>query len=351
MGQFFQLINFDSKRWNGSFQLGEVFFDTLCIGLSHWTIPVLESKTLRSIRRDYPRFAHRSKSPDSKLLRLPDELLWMVFRNIGPESFSDAVCLCLADGRLLDVGYHEVQKLKQLIYADCAGDRIAFLGDYTEDFPASVEALAKGQLAEFQASKNSQNNSSDSDEEEDAYQYRFYEVVEEIYRKVIHDAREYEMMNHDVFDKLRVAEQGVYFELMEASYKSSQPWVLCNISKGVYVRADAISELAGENSNNTPFGYNDHLQLDQALLSQISWSSDSSLSMCYGDEELQAYKPEHANFKLHRGPWAGDRFEVTTMDRMRKNIEWKDVSAEIVALLEMIYEAEFGDNWKEELLR
>lgn len=280
-------------------------------------------------RRDFPRLAHRSKSPNSKLLRLPDELLWMVFQNLGPECLSDAVRLCLADGRLLDIGYHEVQKLKRLVYADCVGDRVACIGGYAtiEDFPENMKALVKEHVA--QAGDLLREDESKDDEDE----FRpddFCWVAERVYIDVERGSH----VRCDIYTDTMISrrmlegEWDAYRRLHDPLYDSSQPWVLCNISKGLYVRVDAATGLGGEDSTGTPF----RVGLDQVLLSQVCWSLDDSLAM------RSEYEDEGGDiFELHRGPWAGDRFEVTTMDRMKKNIDWKDDSVRVLGLVVQIY--------------
>ena len=51
---------------------------------------------------------------------------------------------------------------------------------------------------------------------------------------------------------------------------------------------------------------------------------------------------------LDRGPWAGDRFEITTSDRMLKRVEWHDISDKVVEILDKIWKSEYGDDWKDQ---
>ncbi|RDX55341.1 hypothetical protein OH76DRAFT_1551809 [Lentinus brumalis] len=90
--------------------------------------------------------------------------------------------------------------------------------------------------------------------------------------------------------------------------------VLCNLSKMEYVRSDI------------GFG------LDVALLSRICWCSKSTefALQCEG-----VYRE-----RLMRGPWAGDRFCITTLDMLSevfKGQEGKDVSGETEALLQHLW--------------
>jgi len=70
------------------------------------------------------------------------------------------------------------------------------------------------------------------------------------------------------------------------------------------------------------------------LLSRISWSTDNSCSMSYRGD-------------IHRGVWAGDRFDITTVDQVElgSRIQWKDVSREVEYEITVIWFREYGDDW------
>ncbi|KAI1795039.1 hypothetical protein LXA43DRAFT_61815 [Ganoderma leucocontextum] len=96
------------------------------------------------------------------------------------------------------------------------------------------------------------------------------------------------------------------------------PNVLCNMSKGEYVREDKL--VVWE------MGWR-RVTLAQALLSRICYSWDPSISMRCGEEYID---------KLVKGPWAGDRFRITSADEMppvKGEKKWKDVTKEVNTLL------------------
>jgi hypothetical protein len=93
--------------------------------------------------------------------------------------------------------------------------------------------------------------------------------------------------------------------------------VLCNLTKKVYVRTQALDALNLEARGR--------IGLHQALLCRVCWSSDGSTSM-------------RTSVDLHRGAWAGDRFEIMTMSSLaaRSDLEWKEVSEELANEIEKI---------------
>ena len=104
--------------------------------------------------------------------------------------------------------------------------------------------------------------------------------------------------------------------------------VLCNLSKGEYVRADGLgptSSDADDTEGND--GGSQSPPLTRALVSQICWSDDQSVSMGLTREVAE---------RLVRGPWIGDRFVITTLEDMPdkyRRIDWKDVTERVAAFL------------------
>lgn len=74
--------------------------------------------------------------------------------------------------------------------------------------------------------------------------------------------------------------------------------------------------------------------LGQVLLSRIGWSSDPSCSMPY-NEHLQ----------LHRGSWAGDRFDVRVLDDVIQSMKneggWTDISRTAAKDVYELYKDDF----------
>ncbi len=231
------------------------------------------------------------------------------------------MCLCLADGRLLSLGFFRVLHLQKSVFANWAGDRVVFLGDCTRDndYPISLQQLVDSTLERWPISNP------------ETFQFGFSFLISNTYIPCTESTLtpgEYHLKRNNLEE-----DQAAFEMLITPRYHSSQPWVLCNLSKNEYVRADAIAALT-KSDGATPF-IKGAINLSHALLSRICWSSDSQIAMNYEGD-------------LHRGPWAGDRFEVTTMNKL-KGEEWRDISGEIVEILEKIWKFEYGDHWREKI--
>ncbi|KAL1940046.1 hypothetical protein VTO73DRAFT_9381 [Trametes versicolor] len=93
--------------------------------------------------------------------------------------------------------------------------------------------------------------------------------------------------------------------------------VLCNISKGEYIREDTLTVARDTDAT-----------LAHALLARIAWSTQLSVTVQCS---------EWAKAEVKHGPWAGDRFCVATMDSLpvlgRGVGPWTDVTEAVDRLL------------------
>ena len=145
-----------------------------------------------------------------------------------------------------------------------AGDCIICLGDYHEDLPAGM--LITSEQEELEK----------VEDEEDGMEFNSF--AREQYQYV------------DGINGYNRSEQ------------NDQNWVLRNLSKHGYVREVAIKVNSFDRGDNSfPFG---EIGLGQVLLSCICWSTDDSCAMRYEED-------------IHRGVWAGNRFDITTIDQFK----------------------------------
>jgi hypothetical protein len=106
--------------------------------------------------------------------------------------------------------------------------------------------------------------------------------------------------------------------------------ILRNISKRQYVRRRALRKMA------CPRHWHwDTVDLGHIVMSRICWSSDSSVAMSYKGD-------------IHRGVWAGDRFDITSADALDEKdengqaVEWTDVTDEVLKEMFEIWWCQYG---------
>ena len=115
---------------------------------------------------------------------------------------------------------------------------------------------------------------------------------------------------------------------------SSRMRVLRNLSKHEYVREDAIKvDTIMELRDNRSIV--ERIGLGEVILSRICWSADDNCAMRYDGN-------------IHRGVWAGDRFNITTIDQVEFSeggVAWTDVSVEVANEITAIWVSEWGNQW------
>lgn len=108
--------------------------------------------------------------------------------------------------------------------------------------------------------------------------------------------------------------------------------ILRNLTKRQYIRSDMFAVTG----NDSVWGFG------RAILSRICWSTDSSTSMRYEG-------------KIHRGVWAGDRFDIIRMceftnefGKTRKELVsagWEDVTSDVREELRLIWKSQYFEYW------
>lgn len=115
-------------------------------------------------------------------------------------------------------------------------------------------------------------------------------------------------------------------------FPTDEPWILRNLTKKQFVRAEAIALkpafIHGPNIDVIGFG--------EVLLMRICWSSAPAVGIA-----------DPTN--ICRGVWAGHRFDITTLARHQRKTrdekDWVDVSDEVAAEIATIWRSNFGADW------
>ncbi|KAG5982392.1 hypothetical protein E4U55_001986 [Claviceps digitariae] len=118
-------------------------------------------------------------------------------------------------------------------------------------------------------------------------------------------------------------------------YPPDQVWMLRNLTTNEYVRGDGLAlepqMTRGPFIRGIGFGI--------VLLSRILWSSDPSVSL------------KEPTGTIHRGVWAGHRFDITTTTRHEEERAdgqvWTDVTAKLLEEVMAIFEMNVGKAWKD----
>lgn len=327
MGQDFQVVNVDAQEIApvAGVKLGECIWgskrDLDVLLLRYWTVDA----TSMNIWTKKSRAILQSKlSAEASVLRLPNELIQAIFDEI--DDLDSIICLCVAHDILGLVG--EARLCKLLVPSPngpWAGDRIICVGENcsSNSFPPDVQDAISAQLAAYAKTP-------------DAPEYPwFYECIEDTYSShSIPDWRPHRIpwwkwrLSLEDYTKLDEIQRAIY--AINVGHNIYNPdLVLCNLTKGVYVRKDAVSEFSAWASLQTDRFL--EISLGTLVFIHICWSTDGSCAM---HDDLSE--------GLTQGAWAGDRFEIVTLDKMQQDVEWKDVTEETMAWLRRIAEVDFA---------
>lgn len=286
-----------------------------------------------------------------RLLRLPIELLDIIFHNLDIEH---VFILGLQSQHFWNVARKHIQAYYASSCAPWAGEGIICVGEYLQptDYPQNI--LSESGKKELQKGLSESEIWHDVSTDEGSTDFisgptNLYSLADARYRQ----SREWD---HWLGDRLigRAALLKEWHRLPELRssqirselrcynlsdfYPEDQPWVLRNLTTQEYVRSEAIAikpeYIHGPNIVVLGFG--------EVVWSRICWSTETDCSMDYTDN-------------IHRGIWAGHRFDITTLHRHKQGslegTEWKDVSEEVANWIEKIWRKEFGSNWRDIIQR
>ncbi|KAL6309333.1 hypothetical protein BKA93DRAFT_821662 [Sparassis latifolia] len=277
--------------------------------------------------------------PTVALGRLPAsaEVLLHIFEKI--DNLHDALSLGLTNTTILAVGRKPIHTLASAAHASWAGGRIICIGSDTkrEDLPLGMLTPAEeSDIFTAQASETDAHGIAKREHDSPPkacgtlHTYvgeHFHKLVPGRFPSIL-GAHQYRLRPME-----RTLSDALTLPRYVAGNRSDSSWVLCNITKRQYVRANATVALSRKTAAG-PF-IDEKVGLGEVLATLICCSGNPSTSI-----------PNSGS--LHRGKWAGDRIEITTVGRLRAGKRlWKDVSKEVLNVVAEIWDAEhYGGSWR-----
>ncbi|EIW57623.1 uncharacterized protein TRAVEDRAFT_48655 [Trametes versicolor FP-101664 SS1] len=266
------------------------------------------------------------------LLSLPDELLDMIMMDTDLPIF-DRVYLAITCKKLLATAQrcHLFEYCRDNHAAAWAGCRIVCLGDDARLkevpealFPPDLKARIRAQIEAY--GEGSENTSAGIDS-------MCYDDATER-GGLYHGLHPYE--HRPYATQLPMADRRVFVAAWATTYPARDDWALFNCTKCEYVRAGALAALCGKPDDPQPFLRSCAIDLGTALFTRFCYSSDSSTAL--------SHKPVGIDY----GKWVGDRFIISTLERVKKLDEWKDVTDEVIADIKTIYESQYEEAWEKQ---
>jgi len=314
MGQYFIAVNVDKREQEKFFppQFGEFF-------LSHEPDRIFYDLLRLTVAFKSPwcdNDATEAAVTASCLPDFPTEIVSHIFEEI--DEIGDCFCLALTSKRCWLVGQPRMKTFILDRVVQWAGDRIICIGDYHGhgDMPPDfLSAEEEEILSEYHGDGHFDQS------------LMFYCDI-----PVSRSLQKPKDALHGIFLSTEISfiNQRTLFRCI--SLEHPEPEILRNISKRQYVRRSAVRGMIETCPEHWRW---DRVDLGHVVLSRICWSTCAELSMPYKGD-------------LHRGVWAGDRFDITDMsaldevDENGESVEWADVTDEVLKELSGIWLSEYG---------
>ncbi|KAJ3479311.1 hypothetical protein NLI96_g9150 [Meripilus lineatus] len=318
MGQSWDIFDVDNKvkiEYLG--KLGESLFDESCDRLA--------TVITRFLIKESPIVVHYLRATTG-LLKLPLEIIDAILESV--EDFKDAAALVMTNKMLYSLGFKAIQRRLAKIAAPSVGNRIVCHGRGTcgRDLPPGLTEKDWQEAVQWVTENPGSDYGADEDLEETcSYPYyadKAFPKLPDWYHRVPNDWRLMSGWEYAPrFDRKIGGPkwEKALRELLQVHKPSSENLVLCNLTKRVYVDGLKADQYVKHDiiDRSIPFLFG------AILMCHICWSTASDVAFWYEG-------------KIHRGVWAGHRFEITTKDRLKdiKPIEggvqddWKDVTKE-----------------------
>ncbi|KAJ3479306.1 hypothetical protein NLI96_g9148 [Meripilus lineatus] len=298
-------------------KLGESLFDESCERLA--------TAITRFLVRESPIVVHYLRATTG-LLKLPLEVIDTILESV--EDFKDAAALVMTNKMLYSLGFKAIQRRLVKIAAPSAGNRIVCHGEGTRgrDLPPGLTEKDWQEAVQWKMENPGSDDDSDADLEENcsysSYAQETFPKLPDWYHRVPNDWKM--MSGWKYFPRFHQKIGGPEWEealegLVKVHKPSSENLVLCNLTKRVYVDGRKAQRSVKHDiiDRGIPFIFG------AILMCHICWSTASDVAFWYEG-------------KIHRGVWAGHRFEITTKDRLKDirpveggvEDDWKDVTKE-----------------------
>ncbi|CDO73627.1 hypothetical protein BN946_scf185014.g97 [Trametes cinnabarina] len=278
---------------------------------------------------------HVLSQRQAPLFRLPPELLHDILDMVNPRDGYVAVVFifALVCKLALAVARPHIVRLQQRHFSPLAGHRLINV--------VHTASTLSGTYPERTSMDNEMRTLFVSDsigtESGEAAGASLYGLAKS-WRRYVHDPRSLTAATDLLYRPSAVSRMSMddfrrFRALSTPHYPECTPWVLCNLSKREYIRADAAAPRS--------FGNNDQCtqrmgvakwehQLAHLLLTCICWPPISGTAFGRRGTELE----DAQKVDFGRGLWAGDRIEMTTVERICAQSEggepWTDVTADVL---------------------
>lgn len=295
--------------------------------------------------------------PRNTFCTLPPEIYGLIFSYLN---LVELACVSLTTPCLLGITQETVHLYLRSLLGTWAGEKIVCAGDEGTpgDYPPGLfsaeeeEDFKKTSLVLIYNSDGETDGTFDfAKDGEDGEPLNLYSLSERPGTRIDGDIS-FRRISQKVYDKcmertLKV--NGVYpgswMAVLDKRHDicvdrspfvpTDEAWILRNLTTKEFATSAGIALDA--NFIDGPFI--EGIGFGEVVMSRTCWSSSASTSMSYKGQ-------------MHRGVWAGHRFDITTRRRHDESTkdeegEWKDVTKEVASEIAAIWKSAYGQKWRE----
>ncbi|KAG6301126.1 hypothetical protein E4U09_005818 [Claviceps aff. purpurea] len=352
MGQYWEIAALDSetvlpKSW---LKLGEFLFETdvaekLERALAVPVVPTYHDSRPENVKSHHSAAVETMDRKPGSFSRFPTEIHHLIFEHCYDDDLKSVIFLGVTNQYFWSIAREYVVRDFMQSLGAWAGQQLITVGDYNE-----VDDYPPGLFATEEDKKNLlKRRPEDDDSEDEEYNLPVEQQTLTLYERIRRGftelpnaetrfvARSYLILDALAQDSCYRTVRNVIPMDRDDFYPRDEVWILRNLTTHQYVRREPLELQPG--LAHGPFVRG--IGFGSVVLSRISWSSDSNVAL------------NDPTGRIHRGLWAGHRFDITTMTRHEKltaGQNWTDVTEELVEEVTAIWAADMGPNWKQEVL-
>ncbi|KAG6153407.1 hypothetical protein E4U35_003920 [Claviceps purpurea] len=361
MGQYWIIAALDSKKllFNAHIKLGELLFEPAVAEDVERALAVPVVPTHHDSRPENVKSHHSAagvgtmdRKPGS-FSRFPTEIHRLIFEHCYDDDLKSVVFLGVTNQYFWSIAREYVVRDFTQTFGVWAGQQLITVGDYVkvDDYPPGLFATEEDK-ENLLKRRPEDEESEDEGSEDEVYQLPVEQQTLTLYERISRsftrlpdarstsfdrESRDYSILDALAQDPCYRTVRNVFCMECDDFYPRDEVWILRNLTTHQYVRREPLELQPG--LAHGPFVQG--IGFGCVVLSRISWSSDSSVAL------------HDPTGRIHRGLWAGHRFDITTMTRHEKltaGQNWADVTEELVEEVTAIWSAEMGPNWKQKVL-
>ncbi|KAG6189342.1 hypothetical protein E4U48_003019 [Claviceps purpurea] len=352
MGQYWEIAALGSETVlpKSYLKLGEFLFETYVAeqlerALAVPVVPTYHDSRPENVKSHHSAAVETMDRKPGSFSSFPTEIHHLIFEHCYDDDLKSVIFLGVTNQYFWSIAREYVVRNFMQSLGAWAGQQLITVGDDNEvdDYPPGLFATEEDK--ENLLKRRPEDDESEDEEDQLPVEQQTLTLYERIRRgftelpnaETRFVDRSYSILDALAQDSCYRTVKKVFHMQRDDFYPRDEVWILRNLTTHQYVRREPLELQPG--LAHGPFVQG--IGFGCVVLSRISWSSSDSVAL------------QDPTGRIHRGLWAGHRFDITTMTRHEKltaGQNWTDVTEELVGEVTAIWSTNYGPDWKQEVL-